>query len=160
APPTDTGIYVAGQQIPQLYHFLIGPSVLAPHLIERIDFYPGGFGVRYGRITGGAVDVILKEGPADHLHGGADVSVLDVSAFADPPVRQGTSATVSVRRSTIDATLPLVVPQRQGSTFVTTVPIYWDYQARVVQELGSHGRAGLMAFGSDDSLKVVSQDPA
>lgn len=159
ASPADTGVYVGGQVIPQLYHFLIGPSVVAPHLLERIDFYPGGFGVRYGRITGGAVDVILKEGPSERLHGGVDVSVLDVSAYADGPLRDGTSATISVRRSTIDATLPQLVPRRRGSTFVTTVPVYWDYQARVVQELGRWGRAGVSAFGSDDSLQVVSQDP-
>src|SRR6185295_5749874 len=89
APPTDTGVYVAGQAIPQLYHFLIGPSVLAPHLIERIDFYPGGFGVRYGRVTGGAVDIVLKEGPSERVHGGADVSILDVSAYADGPLHRG-----------------------------------------------------------------------
>jgi TonB family protein len=162
APPTDTGVFVSGQGIPQLYHFLVGPSVVAPHLIERVDFYPGGFGVRYGRASGGAVDVILKETPAEQLHGGVDISVLDVSVFAEGPLRPnhpGTSATVAVRRSTLDAILPHVIPSRRGSTYVTAVPIYWDYQARVVQELGGWGRAGVMAFGSDDALKVVSQDP-
>ena len=172
APPTDTGVFVGGQQIPQLYHFLVGPSVIAPHLIERVDFFPGGFGVRYGRASGGAVDVQLKEGPATGFHGGADLSVLDVSAFAEGPLHGGrspgtdgaptstTTATVAVRRSTIDALLPLVVPRQQGSTFVTTVPVYWDYQARVVHDFGgTRGRIGLMAFGSDDTLKLVSQDP-
>lgn len=172
APPTDTGVFVGGQQIPQLYHFLVGPSVIAPHLIDRVDFFPGGFGVRYGRASGGAVDVQLKEGPATGFHGGADLSVLDVSAFAEGPLHGGrspgadgtsastTTATVAVRRSTIDALLPLVVPRQQGSTFVTTVPVYWDYQARIVHEMGgTRGRIGVMAFGSDDTLKLVAQDP-
>jgi hypothetical protein len=141
---------------------------VAPHLIERVDFFPGGFGVRYGRFSGGAVDVILKEGRADHVHGGVDVSVLDVSAFGEGPIgsrgsqtaeTSATSATVAVRRSSIDAILPHVIPRRQGSTFVTVVPVYWDYQARVIHELGRGGRAGIIAFGSDDSLKVVTQDP-
>jgi hypothetical protein len=39
------------------------------------------------------------------------------------------------------------------------VPVYWDYQARVVKDLASGGRVGVMAYGSDDSLRVVSQDP-
>jgi TonB family protein len=169
APPTDTGVFVGGQSVPRLYHFLIGPAVIAPHLIERIDFYPGGFGVRHGRSSGGAVDVSLKEGSATGFHGGADLSVLDASAFAEGPLYRGrgregdpalTSATVALRRSTIDAILPLVVPRQQGSTFVTTVPVYWDYQARLVHDFGDarRGRMGVMAFGAIDSLKVVTQD--
>ncbi|HEX2660568.1 MAG TPA: TonB-dependent receptor [Polyangia bacterium] len=161
APPTDSGTFVSGQAIPQPYHFLVGPSVLAPHLIERIDFYPGGFGVRYGRASGGVIDVVLKEtpAPAHTWHGGGDVSVMDVSAYAEGSVRDGTSATLAVRRSSIDAVLPYVIPKRDGSTFRTVVPVYWDYQARVVQELASGARVGLMAFGSDDALKIVTQDP-
>ena len=158
APPTDTGIFVNGQGVPRLYHFLVGPSVIAPHLVERVDFFPGGFGVRYGRVSGGAIDIALKEDPSPALHGGVDVGVLDVSAFVEGPVAKDTSATASIRRSTIDAILPRLIPQRQGSTFATTVPVYWDYQARVIRELPT-GRLGLMAFGSDDSLKIVRQDP-
>src|SRR5262249_8323664 len=44
ASPQDSGIYVEGHQIPILYHFLGGPSVLTPRLIDRIDFFPGNFG--------------------------------------------------------------------------------------------------------------------
>jgi TonB family protein len=44
ASPNDSGIYVEGHKIPLLYHFLVGPGVLAPELIDRIDFFPGNFG--------------------------------------------------------------------------------------------------------------------
>ena len=159
APPTDTGAFVAGQAIPQIFHFLVGPSVLAPHLIERIDFFPGGFGARYGRVSGGVIDVGLKEAPTPALHGGADVGVLDASIYAEGGLADGVSATAAVRRSTIDAVLPHIIPQRDGSTFRTVVPVYWDYQARVIKELPSGGRVGVLAFGSQDSLRLVSQDP-
>src|SRR5438309_7584659 len=39
-PPADTGIYLDGQRIPILYHFLGGPSVINEQLLDRIDFYP------------------------------------------------------------------------------------------------------------------------
>ena len=39
--PQDSGVYVDGHRVPLLYHFLGGPSVLTPDLIDRIDFYPG-----------------------------------------------------------------------------------------------------------------------
>ena len=122
APPTDTGTFIGGQSVPQLFHFLIGPSVLAPHLIERIDFFPGGFGVKFGRVSGGVVDVGLKEAPTPALHGGADVGVLDASIYAEGAITDGVSATAAVRRSTVDAVLPHIIPERDGSTFRTVVP--------------------------------------
>src|SRR6185436_5348035 len=60
ASPADSGVFLDGVQLPALYHFLVGPSVLSPQLIDRIDFYPGGFGVQNGRITAGAVDVTAR----------------------------------------------------------------------------------------------------
>ena len=63
ASPNDSGIYVEGHKIPLLYHFLVGPGVLAPELIDRIDFFPGNFGVTYGRVTAGIVDVGIKTTP-------------------------------------------------------------------------------------------------
>jgi hypothetical protein len=30
-------------RVPALFHFALGPSVVHPYLIERIDFYPGGW---------------------------------------------------------------------------------------------------------------------
>ena len=44
-------MFIGGEPIPVLYHFLAGPSVFTYNLIDKIDFYPGGFGVRYGRFS-------------------------------------------------------------------------------------------------------------
>jgi len=49
SPPQDTGTYLDGHRIPQLFHFLGGPSVINEQLLDRIDFYPGGYGAVYGR---------------------------------------------------------------------------------------------------------------
>jgi TonB family protein len=159
AAPEDTGVFIDGQRVPALYHFLVGPSVLTPNMMERVDFYPGGFSVRYGRISGGAIDVTTHNSTATRLHGSVDVNLLDVSAYAEGPVGKDTAAAGAVRRSVIDGLLPLFVPKKRGSTYLTTVPIYWDYQARVDHRLGGGGHLAVVAFGSEDSLKVVAQDP-
>src|SRR6185295_15515673 len=67
----------------------------------------------------------------------------------------GWTGSVSARRSYIDLLLPLVIP----SSTVTAAPIYYDYQAGVHREVGN-GRLVLFAFGSNDSLRVISKDPA
>jgi hypothetical protein len=65
-----------------------------------------------------------------------------------------------VRRSYIDALLPFFIPKKVGSNFVTVVPVYYDYLARAEKDLAGGGRLILEAFGSDDRLEVIAQDPA
>jgi len=160
ANPNDTGTFIDTLNVPILYHFLVGPSVISQNLVEKLDFYPGGFGARYGRFSGGLVDVTLRNDVGRQLHGAVDVNVLDSSAFFEGPLGKGWRVSASVRRSYIDTLLPLFVPNKVGSTFVTVVPVYYDYQARAEHDLGAGGKLVLEAFGSDDTLAVVAQDPA
>jgi TonB family protein len=160
AAPQDSSVFVDGQRVPILFHFLGGPSVLTPNLIDKIDFYPGGFGVHYGRATAGVLDVTTKNDPVTQVHGNADLNLLDSSAYIEGPLGGGVSGGLAARRSYIDLLLPFVIPQRQGATTVIATPVYWDYQARVGKDLGSAGRVSLSAFGSDDTLHVVSSDPS
>jgi TonB family protein len=160
ADPADTGTFVDTLNVPILYHFLVGPSVISANLVEKLDFFPGGFGARYGRFSGGLVDVTLRDDVGRQVHGAVDVNVLDASAFFEGPVGKGWRVSASVRRSYIDTLLPLFIPNKVGSTFVTVVPVYYDYQARAEHDLRGGGKFVIEAFGSDDTLDVVAQDPA
>jgi TonB family protein len=154
ASPQDSGVFVEGHQVPILYHFLGGPSVLTPRLIDRIDFFPGNFGVKYGRATAGIVDVDLKTDPTPRLHGQVDLNLLDSSVYVEGPLGKGWTGSVSARRSYIDLLLPAFL---SGST--TAAPAYWDYQAGVHRRVGP-GELSLFAIGSNDDLKVISNDPS
>ena len=158
--PQDSSTFIDGHRVPILYHFLGGPSVLTPNLVDKIDFYPGGFGVHYGRATAGILDVTTKTESSQRLHGNADINLLDSSAYVEGPLGDGVSGGMAARRSYIDLWLPLVLSQRQGATTVIATPVYWDYQARVDKDLGATGRFSLFAFGSDDTLHVLSADPS
>jgi hypothetical protein len=156
ASPQDSGVYVDGHRVPLLYHFAVGPSVLTPDLIERIDFYPGGFGVRYGRSTAGVVDVETRSDPLKRVHGSADIDLLDSSAYIEGPIGKGWNASGAARRSYIDAILPALLPDNVA----VAAPVYWDYQARLTRDFGGGERLAFFAFGSHDSLALVtnSQD--
>ena len=160
ADPTDTGTFVDTLNVPALYHFLVGPSVISANLVEKLDFFPGGFGARYGRFSGGLLDVTLRNDVGHELHGSVDLNVLDSSAFFEGPVGDGWRVGAAVRRSYIDEILPLFIPKKIGSNFVTVVPIYYDYQARAEKDLRGGGKLAIEAFGSDDRLAVVASDPA
>ena len=160
ADPNDTGTFVDTLNVPQLYHFLVGPSVISANLVDKLDFFPGGFGARYGRFSGGLVDVTLRSEIGHEVHGAVDLNVLDSSVFFEGPVGEGWRVSAAVRRSYIDELLPLFIPKKVGSNFVTVVPVYYDYQARAEHDLRGGGKFVLEAFGSDDELAVVAQDPA
>jgi TonB family protein len=160
AAPQDSSVFVDGQKVPLLYHFLGGPSVLTPPMIDKIDFYPGGFGVHYGRTSAGVLDVTTRTEPATQLHGTYDLNLLDSSGSIEGPLGDGVSGGVAARRSYIDLLLPLVLGQRQGSSTVVATPVYWDYQAHADKDFGRAGKLSLFVFGSDDTLHVLSQDPS
>ena len=163
ANPNQTKTYLDGVEIPLLFHLGGGPSVIASDFIEKIDFYPGGFGARYGRAVGGAVDVSTRRGASDTWHGTATVDLQGAAIFLEAPITENISVAGAVRRSYLDVLLPIFLPQDpQGGTLLV-LPKYWDYQVRADYG-GRRGQAHkdgtwtgmLMAFGSDDILDVVA----
>ena len=55
APPGNVGYFIDGVRVPYLYHVGLGPSVIHPGLVDRVDLYPGGYPARFGRFAGGIV---------------------------------------------------------------------------------------------------------
>src|SRR5690606_16533121 len=58
--PQDTLGFVDGTLVPLIYHFGGLSSVIPTELLDKIDFYPGNFGSKYGRASAGVVDVKLR----------------------------------------------------------------------------------------------------
>ena len=157
SPPADTGTYLDGHRIPQLYHFLGGPSVINEQLLDRIDFYPGGYGAYYGRNLVGAIDVGTRKGDPNALHGQASLDLLEAVAFVEGPLGDHTTGAIAARRSHIDLFLPLFIPNNPDRGVTSVVPVYWDYQARLDHKLASGDDLALILFGSDDSLSIIQK---
>ncbi len=156
AYPDQTGAYMDGVEIPLLFHFLGGPSVVNPEFLSALDFYPGGFGPRYGRAIGGIVDAGTRRGGEEDLHGSFKVDLLDSAAFVEAPLSKALSVAVAARRSYIDALLPSAIPNGGDGT-LSILPRYWDYQVRAdYGNKGERNQLTLMAFGSDDRLQVAA----
>ncbi len=155
SPPQDTGTYLDGHRIPQLYHFLGGPSVINEQLLDRIDFYPGGYGAAYGRNLTSAVDVGTRKGDPTGFHGQGALDMIEAVGFLEGPLGPRTQFAVAARRSHIDVFLPLFIPDDPNRGVTSIVPIYWDYQARLDHRLDNGDDLGLLFFGSDDRLSIV-----
>lgn len=155
--PTDSRVFLGASEVPQLYHFGALRSVMPTQIVDKVDYFAGNFGVRYGRATAGVIDVELREGQRDRWHGAAEVNVFDVGAMAEGPVKKG-SLILSARRSYIDAVIGAALPADAGLKF-TSAPVYWDYQG-ILDYPVSGGKLRAMVIGSDDTLKLVFDDPA
>jgi hypothetical protein len=142
APPGNNGYYIDGVRVPLLYHVGAGPSVIHPGLVERVDFYPGGYPARYGRFAGGILSGETKR-PAEELHGEGNVRLFDAGALLETPIADGRgSLLVGGRYSYTAALISLAAPN--------AVLEYWDYQARATWNVTDKDQIGVFAFGSYD----------
>jgi TonB family protein len=170
--PEDTQAFVDGAGVPLIYHFGGLSSVVPTEMLDRIDFYPGNFSVKYGRLMGGIVDAALREpdvtcnGPGmvpterkGCYHGMAQVDLIDMRVMAQGPVPllDDWSFAVAGRRSWFDFWLKPVLEELDAG--VTSAPVYYDYQAIVEHNPSPDSRLSLRAYGSDDRFEILVRDP-
>jgi len=86
AAPGNTGYYLDGSRVPILFHVAIGPSVIHPHFIDAVDFYPGGAPVRLGRFTSGIIEARTVPARRDRVHGEVDVRLTDAGGMLEIPL--------------------------------------------------------------------------
>ncbi len=148
SPPGNVGYFLDGIRVPLLYHAALGPSVIHPGLVERVDLYSGGYPSRYGRFAGGIVAAETAE-PRGPLHGEASVRIFDAGMLAEAPFANGRgTALVAGRYSYTAAILSLIAPEVELA--------YWDYQGRFYYDLSRELRVGVFAFGAYD--KFLAED--
>ncbi|AUX31049.1 MULTISPECIES: TonB-dependent receptor domain-containing protein [Sorangium] len=159
--PQDTQTFVDGTQVPLIYHFGGLSSVVPTEMLEKIDFYPGNFSAKYGRVQGGIVDVALRSPKEDGaLHGLAQMDLIDARVLLEGPVPflKNTRFMVAGRRSYIGESFGPVL--EAAGAGVTQAPVYYDYQALLETEPTPSSRLRLTFFGSDDALELLLSDPA
>ena len=156
--PDDSKVYIDGHQVPLLFHFLGGPSVLNPEMLESIDLYPGGYPARFGRSHGGVVSLDTRAAKSDGVHGSADIDLLDAGGYVRAPIGKQFAVAIAGRRSYLDTFLDLVLPEPAPGSTRIVVPVYWDLQARVDWDGGAKGKATLFGIASADRLDVLQAD--
>jgi hypothetical protein len=144
APPGDVGYFLDGIRVPLLFHIGVGPSVIHPALIDRVDLYPGGYPARFGRFSGGIVSGEVAP-PTGELHGEYNLRLFDAGALVETPFDEHRGEVLLAGRYSYTAALLSLLNS-------TSVLDYWDYQARASYELSPKDTVGLFAFGSYDFL--------
>ena len=144
APPGDVGYFLDGIRVPLLFHIGVGPSVIHPALIDRVDLYPGGYPASFGRFSGGIVSGETVP-PASELHGEYNVRLFDAGALIETPFDEHRGELLLAGRYSYTAALLSLL---NSSTELN----YWDYQARASYQLSPKDTVRLFAFGYFDYL--------
>jgi TonB family protein len=150
APPGNVGYFLDGIRVPLLYHIGLGPSVVHPAIVERVDLYPGGYPARFGRFAGGIV-AGETTAPRPEFHGEASVRLIDAGLLVEAPFAGGRgTALVGGRYSYTGLLFSLLSTD--------AVLEYWDYQARISYDLGPRDSVSVFSFGAFDYLGEKQPD--
>ena len=155
SPPANVGYFFDGVRVPALFHVALGPSVIHPVLIDRVELYSGAYPARYGRFAGGIVAADTAP-PVAAWRGEGLIRVFDAGAMLMaplPPDDRG-SAMVAGRYSYTAAILSLVNPDVKLD--------YWDYQSRLHYRLSRRDEVSALIFGAGDFVeeKETRDEPA
>jgi len=153
----ESQTYLDGIPVPFLYHFGGVTSFFSSRLLSRVDLYPGNFSSRFGRVTGGVIDVRARDPKSDGIHGNFDLNFIDTSLEVETPLGEDTGIALAGRRSNIDFIYSSIVPKDTFS--VVAAPVYYDYQGIVSHRFGPHHKLRVLAYGSHDQLKLVFNHP-
>jgi hypothetical protein len=144
APPGNIGYYLDGIRVPYLYHVGVGPSVIHPGMVERVDLFPGGYPAQFGRFAGGIV-AAEATAPRSDLHGEGNARLFDVGALAETGFAGGKGTALLAGRYSFTALmLSLAAPEAQLD--------YRDFEARVTYDFTPDDRLTLFTFGAYDLL--------
>lgn len=142
APPGNVGYFLDGIRLPLLYHVGLGPSVVHPAMIARVDLYPGAYPTRFGRFSGGIVAGEV-EAPADRWHGEWQIRLFDTGLMTEAPFAGGRGHVLVGGRYSYTAYLISLLGEDARLE-------YWDYQLRASYRLGKADALSVFVFGSFD----------
>ncbi len=148
APPGNVGYFFDGVRVPYLYHVGLGPSVIHPGLVDRVDLYPGGYPAQYGRYAGGIVSAESTEPRAD-LHGEGNIRLFDMGALAETGYANGRGTVLLAGRYSYTAAILSLIAKN------TTLD-YRDFEARTTYDFTDKDRVTLFGFGSYDLLQQTT----
>ncbi|MDX2051186.1 MAG: TonB-dependent receptor plug domain-containing protein [Polyangiaceae bacterium] len=149
APPGNVGYFIDGVSVPLLFHAFLGPQVIHPSLIERVDLYRGGPPAELGRYAGAIISSKTTP-PPPRFGGEASVRVLDAGGLVHAPFANGNGQMLLAGRYSYTGLI--------ASLFTDASIAYWDYQARTDYKLTSQNSIGVFAFGAYDYFADNNRD--
>lgn len=161
--PGDNAYYVDFLPVGYLFHFGGGLSVVNAALVDDFNLYTSSFGPEFADVTGGIIDVKLRNPRPDRIGGLLNLSTNLTSAEADwlleGPMADNKSFSIAFRRSYIDLFRSSGDSSNSGVA-VRKIPQFYDYQGKFVWKLSDNHSLTLQTSGADDQMKLTFSSDA
>ena len=161
----QTGLYVRGGSPDQNLILLDGAPVYnAAHLfgffsvfnadaIKNVELIKGGFPARYGGRLSSVLDISLKEGNMQKLHGEGGIGLIASRFTLEGPIKKDVASfIVSARRTYIDVLAqPIIRSQTNG---VAAGYYFYDFNAKLNWKISDRDRLFLSGYLGRDKFYV------
>jgi hypothetical protein len=162
--PDDNRYIIDFMPVRNIFHF-DGSSLLNDNVIKDFKLEAAAFDAQYNDATGAVIEANSRAPYTDIKQAVIDISLLKAGILLETPISENSAVYLSVRQSLIHLYIEKFLDDEDFQ--FTTVPEYYDYQAKYhlqlsggdtlsIQALGTRDKAGLLF---DDESDEVKRDP-
>jgi outer membrane receptor for ferrienterochelin and colicin len=153
--PDQNLILLDGVPVYNVSHLFGFFSVFNADAIQSVELTKGGFPARYGGRLSSVIDIRMKEGNKNEIHGEGGIGVIASRFTLEGPLgkKKKSSFMVSGRRTYVDVLMaPLVRASSEGNT--TAGYFFYDLNAKFNVELGRKDHLYISGYFGNDKFYV------
>ncbi len=159
----ETMLFLDRSYLLNPYHLGGAFTVYFEDLIDKVEFYTGGFPARYGNALSGVLDITYRSGDRKRLSGMTDFSPISAKLRFEGPLNNGKSSfLIAARRSYWDFAVKLL-----NKSDDIAAPYFGDVfgkytyfgDSRRISFEALYGEDGIQRFELDESLENPKADP-
>ena len=153
--PEDNIYYFDRLPLGYPYHLYGIVSTVNADVLQKIDVYPGGYGVQYGTDSQAVIDIHSRGNTDKRVAGKLNLNPVYSQAFFEGGIGENRGYWyVFGRRSFMGPLFELLpILLEVDEDLVTEVPRFWSYQGKAVYQLSKYNRLVVNAIAADDSAK-------
>jgi len=136
-------------------------SVFNGDALKSVELTKGGFPARYGGRLSSVIELNMKEGSKEKLHGEGGIGLISSRLTLEGPLaKKKSSFLISGRRTYIDAlAAPLIASQNKNNESKTTAGYYfYDLNAKLNYDFGNKNKLYISGYFGQDRFKVRDWD--
>lgn len=130
-------------------------SIFNSDALKSVELTKGGFPARYGGRLSSVLEMNMKEGSKDALHGEGGIGVISSRLTLEGPISKGKSSfLISGRRTYIDIlAAPLIARNQRGADEQVKPGYYfYDLNAKINYDLGARDKVYLSGYFGHDKF--------
>ena len=154
--PDQNLILLDGVPVYNVSHVLGIFSVFNADAIKNVTLTKGGFPARYGGRLSSILEINMKEGNSQELHGEGSIGLISSKLTLEGPiVKDKTSFILSARRTYADIIFKPIIKASQKADGVQIDPTlyFYDFNAKVNHKINDKHRLYLSFYGGADVFK-------